>query len=488
LQNLDVEKTKKGLKASVFDGAFAQFHANLTGTIFLPAFALLLNASDLQIGILASLPFFTTLAQLLGSYLVHHSGNCKRIAIIFALLSRSLWLPVVILISLLLIRQPVLLLQLFILIIMVHHALASISGVSWLSWMSVLVPAEIRGRFFGLRNSILGIVTVTVTIAGGFFLDWFGRNFPQEPQVHAFQILFSLALIAGMISVFFLTRQPDVPGQCVNPDESVYTFRMIFRHVNFRKFLRFAVLWQFAVNFASPFFVVYFIKDLHLSYTLISMLTITSALADLIGMGFWGHFADQIGNKPIIFITTAIGSCMPLLWLFSDASQFSILVLMPLLHIIGGFVFSGYNLCSVNLVFGLVPKQNNSAFFAVWSACNGLAAGLGAISAGLLAKYTGTISNWLPFSIDSGFYIIFFISGMLRMSSVLFLRNIREGRSLPVLKAVRILRSVRFWATTMGYHPLLQFFISASPSEAASDTARAYWPLWRFRKLMLGRE
>jgi hypothetical protein len=46
------------------------------------------------------------------------------------------------------------------------------SGVAWLSWMSGLVPEEIRGRFFGLRNSVLGLVTITVALAGG----WFSQN------------------------------------------------------------------------------------------------------------------------------------------------------------------------------------------------------------------------------------------------------------------------------------------------------------------------
>jgi MFS family permease len=157
---------------------------------------------------------------------------------------------------------------------------------------------------------------------------------------------------------------------------------------------------------------------------------------------------------------------------------------MPLLHIIGGFVFSGYNLCSVNMVFGLVPRQNNAAFFAVWSACNGFAAGMGAICAGWLSHYTGDISNWLPFSIDSGFFIIFFISSIMRMSSVLLLRGIREDKSIPVYKAVRILRSVRFWATTMGYHPLLQFFMPLSKSEAITGKIYDYWPLWNFRGVL----
>jgi hypothetical protein len=65
-----VKKIVGGLKYSIYDGLFAQAYGNLTGSIFLPSYALILGAQPIHIGILASLPFFATLAQLPGSVLV----------------------------------------------------------------------------------------------------------------------------------------------------------------------------------------------------------------------------------------------------------------------------------------------------------------------------------------------------------------------------------------------------------------------------------
>jgi len=473
------EDIRRGLKISIFEGALAHVYANLTGGIFLPAFALILLASELQIGILAAIPFFGTIAQIFGSVMVERFGHRKTIAIFFSLFSRLLWIPIVILVLQLFDESRSHLLTLVILIVLIHHLLGALSGVAWLSWMSNLVPPMIRGRFFGLRNSVLGTITILVTLAGGYFLDWFNVRFDNLPPSWPFVILFIVAIIAGVISALLLIRQPD-PGQ--QPRNSVFLldlFKQPFQNDQFRLMLGFAMTWSFAVNFASPFFIVYMIKDLNFSYTLISLMTILAALADLSGMGFWGTFSDRHGNRPVILISALAATSLPFLWLFSDQSVWSVYLLIPVLHLAGGFFFAGYNLCSVNLLFNQVPPNNNSIYFALWSVINGFAAGLGAITAGFLYKHVDGLMAFIPLDINSGFKIIFIISFLLRLVAVLMMRQIREPKGLPVIRAVRILRSVRVWATTMGYHPLLQFFLPHTKSKSSATSERDYWPIWK---------
>ena len=473
------EDIRHGLKISIFEGALAHVYANLTGGIFLPAFALILLASELQIGILAAIPFFGTIAQIFGSVMVERFGHRKTIAIFFSLLSRLLWIPIVILVLHLFDESRSLLLTLVILIVLIHHLLGALSGVAWLSWMSNLVPPMIRGRFFGLRNSVLGTITILVTLAGGYFLDWFHVRFDNLPPSWPFVILFIVAIIAGVISALLLIRQPD-PGQ--QPRNSVFLldlFKQPFQNDQFRLMLGFAMTWSFAVNFASPFFIVYMIKDLNFSYTLISLMTILAALADLSGMGFWGTFSDRHGNRPVILISALAATSLPFLWLFSDQSVWSVYLIIPALHLAGGFFFAGYNLCSVNLLFNQVPQNNNSIYFALWSVINGFAAGMGAISAGFLYKHIDGLMAYFPLDINSGFKIIFIISFLLRLVAVLMMRQIREPKGLPVIRAVRILRSVRVWATTMGYHPLLQFFLPHTKSKSSASSEGDYWPIWK---------
>jgi MFS family permease len=478
LRNLAVENTKeilRGLRISVLEGALAHVFANLTGNIFLPAFALFLGANAFQIGLLASAQFFATLAQFPGAILVDRFTHRKRIAIYFAFLARALWLPLIV--------YGLFnssdaghehILNLLILIVIIYHILASISGVSWLSWMSVMVPEEIRGRFFGFRNSILGIVTILVTLAGGYFLDWFQKKIPDVSYINSFFILFSIAVVAGLISAIFLTRQFEPVRQ--EPFKGHYLRYLTepLQNRNFRFLLLFALFWSFAVNFAAPFYVVYMLKDLAMTYTLISILVVVSAVADLTGMGIWGHYSDQLGNRAIMVITASMAALLPFLWIFTSGHPLSVYLFIPILHLLGGFVVSGYNLTSVNLIFRSAPRQNNTIYFAFWATSNGVMAGFGALAGGYTAN--NITFPFLGFDPGSVFKVIFLFSSIMRVLSLIFLLKVKEEKSQPLLRVIRILRNVRSWASMMGYHPVLQFFL---PARNGQKKQSPYWPIWK---------
>jgi MFS family permease len=399
-----------------------------------------------------------------------------------------MWVPIVVLIMLFFETDKNLLLSLLIIFIIIHHTVGSIAGVAWLSWISNLIPAVIRGRFFGLRNSLLGIITISATILGGYFLDWYKIKYPDNPDSYPFLIIFTLAILAGLISLALLSRQPDMEES----SKGTFSIKSILseplKHDPFKRMIRFGTIWSFAVNFASPFYLIYMLKDLHLSYTLVSTVIICSAIADLIGMGFWGNFSDKHGNRPVIIISAATVSILPLIWLFTGSSTFLVLILIPFLHLAGGFFFAGYNLCSINMVFGMAPRQNNSMFIALWSMANGVAAGLGAISGGFFAVQMKSLFTDMPFGWNSVFKAVFLLSALMRIVSIFVLRKVPESRSVSVSSAVRILRNVRTWSTTMGYHPILQFFLPGKSKENGAFDEQDLWPLWKTAHTSLSKE
>jgi MFS family permease len=466
----------KALRISIYDGVFAQSFAVLTGSIFLPAFALVLGASSFQIGLLASIIFFATLSQLPGAYLIEKHQQRKQLVLFSAFTARFLWIPIILCSIWLADSKPALVLNLLILLIISYHIFAHISGVSWLSWMSTLVPDEIRGRYFGLRNSALSLFTLLSTILGGFYLDWFKKEFPDLPATRSFEILFGLAVVLGSISILFLLKQPETARETKSENHLQKRLKAPFKDGNFRKLLRFAVLWSFGVNFASPFFIVYMLKGLELSYSLVSIYTVTSAIADLLGMWAWGHFSDQLGNRAVIIINSIVATVLPFLWIFTNTSPFAIFLFIPLLHLVGGFSWAGYNLCSVNLVLRIAPKEGNSVYFATWNTVNGISAGLGAVCGGIVSSLLHHFHYALPFYFQSELKYIFLLSALLRLISLLGVRQIQEYPGSSVRRAIRVLRSIRSWTTMMGYHPALHFFIAA---DRLKEDKSPYWPIWQ---------
>jgi len=79
----------KGLKMVIGDGLAAEAMTTLTGGAFLVAMALLMGASNFQIGLLAALSTFTNLFQLLSIWLVQRFNNRRAIVVVCSFLARS---------------------------------------------------------------------------------------------------------------------------------------------------------------------------------------------------------------------------------------------------------------------------------------------------------------------------------------------------------------------------------------------------------------
>ncbi|WP_315820804.1 hypothetical protein [Paraflavitalea speifideaquila] len=85
---LTEQEVKTGLRLVVTEGMATEAMTTLTGGAFLVAMALLLGATNLQIGLLAALPTFTNIFQLLSIWLVRRYNNRRAISVTCALLAR----------------------------------------------------------------------------------------------------------------------------------------------------------------------------------------------------------------------------------------------------------------------------------------------------------------------------------------------------------------------------------------------------------------
>jgi MFS family permease len=479
-KSLPAAQTIAAMKISIYDGFFAQTCLILTGGVFLPAFALALGANNFYIGALAAIPFLANVFQLVGSFFVEHFGVRKKFCIITSGAHRLLWIPAVIFFSFFASQQKELLVGILLAIMIVGHSLSALAGVAWLSWMTDIVPEGMRGRYYGLRNSITGTATILATLIGGWFLD------QQRGRLSAFYILFLIAAVAGAVSSAFLIKQPE-PAK-LRMQRQVHFFHLYlepFRQPNFRRLLRFSVFWQFAFNIASPFFVVYMLTELGMSYSLTATYAVVSAIFELIGMRVWGHISDHTGNKPVITITAAIVTVLPLAWLLTGKNSLGFYLLIPLLHCAGGFFWAGYNLCSANLLFRLSPRDRNSIYFGAWAAANGLAACGGSLVGGVIGRWAAHHQIGLFFFSVAGLKIVFLLTSILRLSAVLFLRPVKEPQVMRTLHTIRVLRNLRNWALMMRDHPAWQFSVPENrlpDDKKESVHEEVLWPLFGRRK------
>jgi MFS family permease len=162
-----------------------------------------------------------------------------------------------------------------------------------------------------------------------------------------------------------------------------------FREFNFRRLLMFLGSWNFAVNLAAPFFVVYMVTRLGMSLGLVLSLSVLSQIINVVFFRMWGRLADRFSNKSVLGVSGWMFIVSIFMWPFLTLPEKHSLTL-PLLvaiHILAGISTAGINLCSGNIALKTAPQGKATAYLAANALVNGVAATVAPILAGLAADW-----------------------------------------------------------------------------------------------------
>ncbi len=455
----DSPLVRRALRLSVWDGIFANLYANLTGGVFLVGYALALKASEVQVGLLAAFPLVANVAQVFSTYLIERIGRRRPLALMGGIFARLIWLAVILAPFYISSRRSLLYLSMW--VIALSQIGTAINNLAWMSWMADLVHEEKRGQYFGRRNAVLGVAALVATLIGGYFLDVWKDSHPKG-EMDALRILFSLGVVCGVVSLLIQSRIYEPPLQ-EGDDQQPFRqrLRLPFQDKNFRAFLIFTLVWNFAVYFTAPFFAVYMFKTLKLSYASVALFSVLSSVADLLSVRLWGRVSDRETNKPILLLASFFAALIPYGWIFTSRDSFWWFVW---LHIQGGIFWSGIRLCTGNLVLKISPPAHRSIYFSTFNSAAGLMAVVAPILGGFALKH---LPDWLK-TLElswSPFFILFFVSSSLRLLSLAFLTRVAEPRERTVWQAVRIIRNVRAFTTTMGFNATYHFWLRGKKRE-----------------------
>ncbi len=375
-----------GIRVSLWESALSNVMFVLVGGTYLTAFALLLGADPLHIGLIASLPALANLLQIVGSYLVQRTGQRKRLTIIFSLFSRLAWLMILPL-PWLVFGLEIQGIWILISLLAVSNIFGALAGAAWLSWLTDLVPSRLRGRFLSRRSMIAGVAGMTITLLAGHFLDIWNSIYtsPRDASL-GIVILFSVGVTAGLWSQVWLGRIPDYPLARAQKPAFWGSLREPLRDTNFRAFLVFSFMWAAMVGLSSPFFAVHMITYLAIPFSIIAALSVVSGAFNILGLRIWGRMTDESGAKPFLRLCCLGAGILPLVWLLARPEAY--LILWPL-HAVIGLAWAGIGLTTSALLMNMAPQGNNAVYFALYAAVSGisgaLAPMLGGVAGNLLA-------------------------------------------------------------------------------------------------------
>lgn len=399
------------------------------GETYLGPFGIFLHATTMQIGLLATVPqLFGAAMQWLGALVTEHTASRRQTIVRAAIFQAVIWLPIGLLTLLVGHGRS----TVFILIGLaaLYFGAGGFLTPMWNSLIGDLVPATIRGRFFGRRSRLTGISTFVALLSAGIVLDVSER---LDYAAYGFLLVFIVAMIARLESARWLSRYDDPPLKMDRSQRfSFYQFVARAPYSNFAKYVFFVSTVNFAVAFSGPYFALYMLRDLHLSYLAFTAITAALAVAQFMTFRYWGGLSDRFGNKKIMNVCGWGVGTVPFLWLVSPSFWYLIAI-----QVYSGFVWAGFTLAAANYMFDAVTPPKRARCAAYQGMINGVFVFAGSLLGGYVAirlPHVFMAGSWLWYP-QSVLLVIFLISGVMRfVAAGMLLRMFREVREVEAIR------------------------------------------------------
>jgi MFS family permease len=331
--------------------------------------------------------------------------------------------------------------EIFIGCVILYYAFGNLAAPQWSSLMGDLVEEKKRGRYFALRTRISSMTSFVSLVAAGSLLHYFDSTMATKS---GFLLLFGVAFISRLVSVYHLVKMYDPPGNVAAIEVPVekFTWRQL-KDSQFSGFSVFFALVQFSVAVGSPFFAIYLLRDLGYSYVEYMVLSASTVLMQFLTLNRWGRISDLFGNRIILRLCGSLIPFIPFLWLFSHNFYYLFIV-----QAFSGAIWAGFTLSTSNFLYELIPQKKRATYMAAHSVLAGFGVFLGALFGGYIG--TALPGSYILFGYEinlvSQLYNVFILSFVFRgITSLLLIPRIKEIRQFkPVTVRRLIFRVVRF--------------------------------------------
>lgn len=361
---------RKNLRIATMEGVPAVMFQTLLGGQFLTGFLLYLGASSSELGFVLAITTFVNIAQLFAAFLIQRLKSRKWTLVLFVACHRILWgatglIPF-------LFPKPYWVAA-FIVLYTLAFMFNTVGGILWNSLISDIVPARVRGRYFGIRNTMLNALGTLVMYAGGIILD-------HEPGGKGFLILYIIVwiCIAANIAMFFM--YPDMPFERSSESKFVPMMKKPLKDSAFLRATLFLGGFLFLQNLVVPLYSYVMLQLLHINYQTLSLLNVAQTVFMMGSFYIWGNLNARYSNRRLLFWTLPIIALSCLMWgLLSVLPMFLVLALA---HVIFGIGVGGFNQLAFNFMIGDTPKRERPMYMAMYAAITGVAAFFGPLIGG----------------------------------------------------------------------------------------------------------
>ncbi len=309
------------------------------------------------------------------------------------------------------------------LLLFAYNASRGASLCGFLPWMTALVPEGSRGWYLA-RDLFFSAAANMVILAGSFFL------FRGHSALSTFSWTFWGSFLAGVCSLWFLQRVPDVPIASGERSEE-RAARKVQGQRSLLDLLGFNGLAASSLAAGAVFWVP-LLERVH-GWTPAGVFGLLASQSGviLLSLVFLRNRIDRFGNRPVLLAALSAMVIHFGLWLAIAARILPIQAIpLTILVVSWGIAFSCFQVGNIHLAMQIAPREGRSHYFARFSVVNSLALGAGPIFWGaFLAVFPEGKLSIGPWKADP--YALLFLCLILFTGGSLFFLVRLPGRSLP---------------------------------------------------------
>jgi MFS family permease len=417
-------KKEKSLRFCIRDGFFTSLKIGFTESYLMP-FAIALNASSSMLAALSSLPqLVSSFFQLFAQESLSFFKTRKRLMVVTSLIQAFLWLPLIFIPFFA--KDALFLIVLFATLEMTFGVF---QGPIYNSVLGDLIEEDKRGEFFGKRNMVVNMMNFVATIIAGLILNFF-KGISNRPSYIfiGFGILFFLAFVTRLVSSYYKSRIYDMPFEPAKKNIHIFHFLTNMTHDNYGIFVLYVFLFKLAASISAPFFALYLLRDMQMSYIYFTLIMGISIIASFFSMNMWGKFIDSRGSKFVLTVSGFLVPLAPFLMILAIyiKNPLYVFIFLMLEEAFSGCVWAGFNLSTSSFLYDATSKDDRIKYVAYYNFLVGVAVCLGAFLGGvIITKFPVWIVSSIPF--------ILLTSGILRMlSTIIMIQKVREARMIEI--------------------------------------------------------
>ncbi len=402
--------------------------------------------STAMIGVFSSLPFVANFLQVAAVPLLAHGRPPKTVSIVAATLHMLTWAGFGLVLPALPRHDPAAAAHWLIGWFLLSSFFSAIAGVTWNSWIDEWVPPRIRGKYFGRRNGIQQISTLSFLLGAGWLLaHW-------DYAVGVFQ-----AIIAGSVflRLFSLRWQWISPTRPLRPTPVVrlplaQQCRILLSARSFLLFVAFGAVWSFAAYCFGPFYQVFMFEPIGFSAWNVGLVSTLSQLGGVLSLPAWGLLLDRHGNKSVMTLSLILWQLQYFLWCFLTPDNRWLLYGM---WTWAGATSAGFVLGQFTLLLKLLPPAAKDLAIGFNLAVTSLFAALAPIVGGRLLG--GALAHWPhPLAV---YHVCFLLQPILALAGAGLLLRVREPAASPFSSVVGAMRNIRTLGGVLGLSFLVNY-------------------------------